>query len=74
MTTMPKEKNTTRKPLAEISKETPKNIPGQGTGDSEQYQRGGSGSEGGFAHEESHGPDPEQPTGGSGAGGRETKR
>jgi hypothetical protein len=41
-----------RKPIAEVDKGAPKSIHGQGSGDSQQYQRGGSGSEGGFAEEE----------------------
>jgi len=41
-----------QEPIAEVEKGTPKNIHGQGSGDSQQHQRGGSGSEGGFAEEE----------------------
>jgi hypothetical protein len=63
-----------RKPIAEVDKGAPKNIHGQGSGDSQQYQRGGSGSEGGFAEEESHGPHDDLSPRGGGIGKRETKQ
>ena len=62
-----------QKPIAEVEKGTPKNIHGQGSGDSQQHQRGGSGSEGGFAEEESHGPHHDLSTRGGGTGKRDTK-
>lgn len=67
-------KKAERKPRAEVSKGVPKNIHGQGSGDSQQYQRGGSGSEGGFAQEESHGPERDLSKRGGGTGVRETEQ
>ena len=70
---MADEKKSERKPLAETSKGEPKDIHGQGTGGTEQHQRGGSGSEGGFATEESHGSVEDLTSRGGGTGARETE-
>ncbi len=70
---MADEKKIERKPLAETSKGEPKDIHGQGTGTPEQHQRGGSGSEGGFATEESHGHTGDLTSRGGGTGARETE-
>jgi hypothetical protein len=71
---MADEKNVERKPEAETSKGEPKDIHGQGTGGTEQYQRGGSGSEGGFATEASHGHTGDLTSRGGGTGARETEQ
>jgi hypothetical protein len=68
------DKKAERKPPAEVAKGEQKNIHGQGSGDSQQYQRGGSSSEGGFAEEESHGPDRDLTKRGGGTGARETEQ
>ena len=68
---MADDNNPKRKPLAETAKGEPKDIHAQGTGATEQYQRGGSGSEGGFATDESHGHVDDLSSRGGGTGERE---
>lgn len=64
---------TERGPEVERKKPAPPGVAGQGSGEHEQYQRGGSGSEGGSADEESHGSEHGLTERGGGTGIRETE-